>query len=107
MKKVLLDKIVNIAPKRVQLNEPLRKHTTFGIGGPAACFVYPEREHLRQLLKIVNDHSIPIFFMGSGSNLLVSDKGFDGVVVSFAKSLKKSNMYCKRTVQYFGVTLSN
>ena len=89
MKKILLDKIVNIVPDRVYINEPLCKHTTFGIGGPAACFIYPEREHLRQLLKIVNDHSIPIYFMGSGSNLLVSDKGFDGVVVSFAKSLKK------------------
>ena len=89
MKKVLLNKIQNIAPERVLLNEPMSKHTTFGIGGPASCFIYPEREHLKQLLKIANDHSIPIFFMGGGSNLLVSDKGFDGIVVSFAKSLKK------------------
>jgi len=89
LKKVLLNKIQNIAPDRVLINEPMSKHTTFGIGGPAACFIYPEREHLKQLLKIAHDHSIPIFFMGSGSNLLVSDKGFDGIVVSFAKSLKK------------------
>ena len=89
MKKVLLNKIQNIAPDRVLINEPMSKHTTFGIGGAAACFIYPEREHLKQLLKIAHDHSIPIFFMGSGSNLLVSDKGFDGIVVSFAKSLKK------------------
>ncbi len=89
MKKFLLNKIQNIAPDRVLLNEPMSKHTTFGIGGPAACFIYPEREHLKQLLKIADNHSIPIFFMGSGSNLLVSDEGFDGIVVSFSKSLKK------------------
>ncbi len=89
MKKILLNKIESIAPQRVFLNEPMSKHTTFGIGGPASCFIYPEREHLRQILKIANDYSIPIFFMGGGSNLLVSDKGFDGIVVSFAKSLKK------------------
>jgi len=89
LKKVLLNKIQNIAPQKVLINEPMSKHTTFGIGGPASCFFYAEREHLRQLLKIADDFSIPIFFMGSGSNLLVSDKGFDGIVVSFAKSLKK------------------
>lgn len=89
MKKVLLNKIQSIAPDRVLINEPMSKHTTFGIGGPAACFIYAEREHLKHLLKIAHDHTIPIFFMGSGSNLLVSDKGFDGIVVSFAKSLKK------------------
>ena len=89
MKKNLLNKIQNISPDRVLINEPLSKHTTFGIGGPASCFIYPEREHLKKILKIAKDYSIPIFFMGGGSNLLVSDTGFDGIVVSFAKSLKR------------------
>ena len=89
MKKSILNKIKSLIPDRVFMDEPMSKHTTFGIGGPASCFIYPEREHLKELLKIANDDSIPIFFMGSGSNLLVSDNGFDGIVISFRKSLKK------------------
>ncbi len=68
MKKNILNKLVDIAQDRVYINEPLSKHTTFGIGGPAACFIYPEREELAKILEIVKDNNIPIFFMGSGSN---------------------------------------
>ena len=63
-------------------DEPMINHTTFGIGGPAGCLVYPDnREELSELLQYANKENIPAFFIGSGSNILVWDKGFDGFIV--------------------------
>ncbi|OGC03996.1 UDP-N-acetylenolpyruvoylglucosamine reductase [candidate division WOR-1 bacterium RIFOXYA12_FULL_43_27] len=69
-------------------NRPLKKFTTFKIGGPAKLLVVPESpEELRAFLK---KNRKPIFVLGGGSNVLFSDKGFDGVVVSTAKMKKLS-----------------
>jgi len=79
-------------------DEPLAKHTTFGIGGPAACMVLPEtREELSILLKYAFQNNISVIFIGSGSNILVWDKGFDGIVISLKKSFK--NLSIKQNSQ--------
>ena len=79
-------------------DEPLAKHTTFGIGGPADCMVFPEtREELSKLLKYAYQKKISAIFIGSGSNILVWDKGFDGIVISLRKSFK--NLTIKRNSQ--------
>jgi UDP-N-acetylmuramate dehydrogenase len=79
-------------------DEPLAKHTTFGIGGPADCMVFPEtREELSKLLKYAYQKNISAIFIGSGSNILVWDKGFDGIVISLKKSFK--NLTIKRNSQ--------
>ena len=79
-------------------DEPLAKHTTFGIGGPADCMVFPEtREDLSKLLKYAYQKKISAIFIGSGSNILVWDKGFDGIVISLKKSFK--NLTIKRNSQ--------
>ena len=79
-------------------DEPLAKHTTFGIGGPADCMVFPEtREELSKLLKYAYQNKISAIFIGSGSNILVWDKGFDGIVISLKKSFK--NLTIKRNSQ--------
>ena len=71
------------------LNESMKKHTTFGIGGNAACYVYPNSQiELSELLSYCHKNEISVFFAGSGSNLLVSDDGFDGVVISLQKTFK-------------------
>ena len=79
-------------------DEPLAKHTTFGIGGPADCMVFPEtREELSKILKYAYQKKISAIFIGSGSNILVWDKGFDGIVISLKKSFK--NLTIKRNSQ--------
>jgi UDP-N-acetylmuramate dehydrogenase len=71
------------------LNESMKNHTTLGIGGKAACYVYPHSQgELCKLLSYCDENSIPVFFAGSGSNLLVSDDGFDGVIISLKKTFK-------------------
>jgi UDP-N-acetylmuramate dehydrogenase len=67
-------------------NEPLSKHTSFGIGGPADFFVYPaDREDLKVLLQAIKDQHLQHFILGSGTNLLVRDGGFRGVVISLRR----------------------
>lgn len=62
--------------------EPLAAHTTFGIGGPADFFYVAETpEELVRAVQVAKEEKIPYFFLGGGSNLLVSDKGFRGLVI--------------------------
>jgi UDP-N-acetylmuramate dehydrogenase len=64
------------------VNERLAPHTTFRIGGPAAIFAQPvTTRQVVDLMRLVRDESVPHFYLGSGSNLLVSDAGYDGVVI--------------------------
>lgn len=69
-------------PELVLLQEPMKKHTTFKIGGPADVFVMPDTpEKIRRVMQLCREAEIPVFVMGNGSNLLVSDNGFRGVVI--------------------------
>ena len=83
------NKIVSLIDSKVLIDEPLKKHTTFGVGGLSSIFVYPnDKNDLIKLLKYTSKKNIKTFFMGSGSNLLISDNGFDGVIISLKKSFK-------------------
>jgi len=60
----------------------MSRHTSYGIGGPADLYVEPEtREDLKTLLRFLHEHGLTGFWLGAGSNLLVSDQGIRGVVV--------------------------
>lgn len=72
----------------VRVNEPMKNHTTFRIGGPADLFVTPHSEkELSDVLSFVRKEQIPYFIMGNGSNLLVSDEGFRGAVICLAPAM--------------------
>ena len=67
----------------VRLQEPMSAHTTFRIGGPADYFVEPGSESvLKELLLLCRETETPFFILGNGSNLLVSDEGYRGVMIS-------------------------
>lgn len=69
-------------------NEPMKNHTTFRIGGPADIFVCPKTEEgLIRGLKWCREKKISFYVIGNGSNLLVGDKGFRGVVFQVCKNL--------------------
>lgn len=84
-----LENILSDNKIEYSLKEPMSGHTSFKIGGEADLFVLPESsEQLRLVLNFAKTEKIPCFVIGNGSNLLVSDKGIDGVVISTAKMNK-------------------
>jgi len=80
----------NIVSCKILYDEPLSKYTTFGIGGPASCLIYPNNSNeLSIILSCCYKNNVPVIFIGSGSNLLICDQGFNGVVISLRKTFKK------------------
>ena len=68
--------------------ESMKKHTTFRIGGPADIFAVPDTiEKAAKIIGICRDKKVPFYVIGNGSNLLVSDQGYRGVVVQVYKNL--------------------
>lgn len=66
-------------------NEPMSKHTSFKVGGVARYFAKAESpDDLKKSLDLAREKGLPFFILGNGTNLLVSDKGFDGVIVTLA-----------------------
>ena len=79
--------------KELLLEEPMAKHTSFRIGGPADVLAQPANEaELAALLKRAAEHAVPVTLIGNGSNLLVRDKGIRGLVI------KLSNLFSSITV---------
>jgi len=69
-------------------NEPLAKHTTFRVGGPARIFVTPNsKDSLENTLKLIREYQLPYKVIGRGSNLLASDHLFNGVIIRCDKGL--------------------
>ena len=75
---------------KVFLGEPMSRHTTFRIGGPAEVFLVPETSRqLRDILSLCKAEQVPFFILGNGSNLLVSDQGYRGVVVQMDRNMSE------------------
>jgi len=71
----------------IRRDEPLAKHTTLRVGGPADIYVEPASEQdLAAVLASCHKHGWPLFVLGRGSNLLVRDRGFRGIVISLAQA---------------------
>lgn len=80
-----LEEFCNENNIKYNVNEPMCKHTSFKIGGPADYFVNLESAlQLKKLVLKLVELDIPYFIIGKGSNLLVSDKGIEGVVISLS-----------------------
>jgi UDP-N-acetylmuramate dehydrogenase len=73
----------------ILFDEPMKKHTSFRVGGPVDVFVLPhDTKSLVNIIRICRNYGIPLFIMGNGTNLLVRDKGIRGVVVKTSENLK-------------------
>ncbi len=67
---------------QVMRDEMMNRHTTFRVGGPASYFVSPDGdEALKKVLLLCREEQMPYYILGNGSNLLVSDKGYGGVMI--------------------------
>lgn len=79
---VIQDLRKEIDENNILINEPMKKHTTFKIGGNADIFIKANTiENIQYILKISKDNNIPLFILGNGSNILVNDDGIRGIVL--------------------------
>lgn len=70
-------------------DEPMKKHTTFRIGGPADYYAEPDVSQISKLIEIAKACDMPVAVIGNGSNLLVGDKGIRGLVIGIGKGLSE------------------
>lgn len=91
MDKKIENELINIVGfDAVRLQESMKLHTTFRIGGNARFFVSPQTvEQIREILLLCNRLELPYYILGNGSNLLVSDAGYDGVIIQLYKNFNK------------------
>ena len=80
----IVTRLINITGKdNVRINEPMKNHTTFKIGGPAQYYVTPESvTQIQEVVSLCRDMNIPLHVIGNGSNILVGDDGVNGVVLA-------------------------
>lgn len=87
--------------------EPMSRHTSFRIGGPAELFVSPsDREQTAAVLAACREQEMPFFLMGNGSNLLVADEGVRGVVIAFGAPMSRIARQDGALLAQAGATLS-
>ena len=90
MIETVMNEINNKTASLCLMNESLKKHTTYGIGGPADLMISPKsKQDLIKVIEIINENKIQLTILGSGSNVLVSDNGIRGAVISLKNSLKQ------------------
>lgn len=82
LKEIIKNSKLHIPQERILCKEPMKKHTSFKVGGPAEIFIKVENEQeLQEIQTLANNEKIPIVIIGNGSNILVTDKGIRGIVV--------------------------
>lgn len=96
-----------VPSENIRLRERMSEHTTFRIGGEADCFI--ELENKEQLLKVqkyLTAIEEPFFILGNGSNILVSDEGYRGVILQIGRKMSRIRVEGSRIVAQAGALLS-
>lgn len=84
-----LEHLKQVIPEEsIRLEEPMKNHTTFRIGGNADYFVSASKEQLTKVLAVAKQDEVPVTIIGNGSNLLVKDGGIRGLVVEIGKNME-------------------
>ena len=82
LKELIEKSNLQIDKDKILYNEPMNKHTTFKIGGPAECFIKIDNiEDLKEIIIFSKENKIPLTVIGNGSNLLVLDNGIKGIII--------------------------
>lgn len=91
MREEIRQKFIDVlGNERVLFDEPMSSHTTFRIGGPAEVFAMPENyEQIGAVLTLCDQKQLPYFVLGNGSNLLVSDSGYRGVIIQMDRNMEE------------------
>lgn len=102
-----LTELENImAGSGIFMEEPMKKHTTFRVGGPADVLVQPDETALAAILALCRQYHVPYSFIGNGSNLLVGDKGIRGVVIEMTEPMGNIEVHGTQITAQAGAMLS-
>ena len=97
----------NVPEEDILTEEPMSRHTTFRIGGEAACFIrISSEEQLRKLIPYFENVGVEYFVLGKGSNLLVGDKGYPGVILQISDACQQIEAEENRLQVQAGAALS-
>ena len=88
------------------MQEPMKKHTTFRVGGPADVLVQPDETALAAILALCRQYHVSYSFIGNGSNLLVGDKGIRGVVIEMTDPMGNIEVHGTKITAQAGAMLS-
>ncbi|MFB0526508.1 MAG: UDP-N-acetylmuramate dehydrogenase [bacterium] len=103
-----LDGLQKLAGNRVRVNEPLSKHTSLRIGGPARYFLELRNiEELTNVIEFSQKENLSSFILGEGTNVLFSDKGFSGLVIRLKGDFEKFSIEGNQVTAGAGVKLNN
>ena len=104
----VVEALKGIVPEEnIRLQERMAGHTTFRIGGPADCFLQLEsEEQLQKVQKYLNLLEVPYFILGNGSNLLVSDRGYHGIILQIGQKMSDIRVEGNMIVAQAGALLS-
>ncbi len=96
-----------VPSENIKYDEMLKNHTTFRVGGPADCVVYVQDEgQLQGVINYLQKVQLPYFVLGNGSNLLVGDQGYPGIVLKLAEEMSNVTVTGRRIHAQAGATLS-
>lgn len=96
-----------VPTENIYLQEPMANHTTFRVGGPADCLITLENEEqLQKVQRYLHLVEIPFFVLGNGSNVLVSDKGYKGVILQVGDRMSEITVEGRRVIARAGVRMS-
>ena len=96
-----------VSEQDILTKEYMKNHTSFKIGGSADFLVTPRTvDQIQNLIKTLKKENIPVFIMGNGSNLLVSDKGIRGVVIKLSKNFSSFSISGDEVTAQSGILLS-
>ena len=101
-------KLTDIVSKdNVKIDEPMKMHTTFRVGGPADFFVLPQtREEIRDIIRLCRHENVPYYIIGNGSNLLVGDRGYRGVILQISRKMNEIEVKGGKITAQAGALLS-
>lgn len=92
----------------IKINEPMKDHTSFKAGGCADFFIVPENStQLIELVQFLKESQVPYYIMGNGSNLLVRDKGFRGVIIQIYRNMSDVKIDGEEVWAEAGILLSS
>ncbi len=103
----IIDDLKQIKDLKVKQNIMLKEYTSFKVGGPADIFVTPTTEQaLMNLTRVINESDQSYFVLGKGSNIIVGDKGYKGIII-YTGQLDKISVHKNTITAQSGATLKD